>query len=139
MRGYCIFSGSSHPTLVEAIAARLGQSPASASLKKFSNGETSVEISTSKETFHLFTLESTLTPSLQQTRRCAIKMSSLSRAEAKSGSSGTIACGKHRGGTRSADTQFHSINDDIMELLIMISACKGGSARSITGTTLLYF
>jgi len=25
------------------------------------------------------------------------------------------------------------INDVIMELLIMISACKGGSARSITG------
>ena len=25
------------------------------------------------------------------------------------------------------------INDNIMELLIMISACKGGSARSITG------
>ena len=25
------------------------------------------------------------------------------------------------------------INDSIMELLIMISACKGGSARSITG------
>jgi len=26
------------------------------------------------------------------------------------------------------------INDSVMELLIMISACKGGSARSITGT-----
>jgi len=25
------------------------------------------------------------------------------------------------------------INDNVMELLIMISACKGGSARSITG------
>lgn len=25
------------------------------------------------------------------------------------------------------------INDSVMELLIMISACKGGSARSITG------
>jgi ribose-phosphate pyrophosphokinase len=26
------------------------------------------------------------------------------------------------------------INDSIMELLIMISACKGGSANKITGT-----
>lgn len=26
------------------------------------------------------------------------------------------------------------INDSVMELLIMISACKGGSAKSITGT-----
>ena len=25
------------------------------------------------------------------------------------------------------------INDNVMELLIMINACKGGSARSITG------
>lgn len=25
------------------------------------------------------------------------------------------------------------INDNVVELLIMISACKGGSARSITG------
>lgn len=28
------------------------------------------------------------------------------------------------------------INDNIMELLIMISACKSGSARSITGMNL---
>lgn len=27
------------------------------------------------------------------------------------------------------------INDSVMELLIMISACKGGSAKSITGMT----
>lgn len=27
----------------------------------------------------------------------------------------------------------NKINDSVMELLIMISACKGGSARSITG------
>jgi len=27
------------------------------------------------------------------------------------------------------------INDSVMELLIMISACKGGSAKSITGTS----
>ena len=28
------------------------------------------------------------------------------------------------------------INDSVMELLIMISACKGGSARSITGQSI---
>ena len=27
----------------------------------------------------------------------------------------------------------HRINDNVMELLIMISACKGGSAKSVTG------
>ena len=46
MRQTCIFSGSSHPKLVEAICERLGQKEARAELKKFSNGETSVEIST---------------------------------------------------------------------------------------------
>lgn len=30
------------------------------------------------------------------------------------------------------------INDTIMELLIMISACKGGSANKITGRSLLH-
>lgn len=29
------------------------------------------------------------------------------------------------------------INDSVMELLIMISACKGGSAKSVTGTEVL--
>ena len=46
MRGCCIFSGSSHPQLVQHICDRLGQNPAKVELKKFSNGETSVEIST---------------------------------------------------------------------------------------------
>lgn len=46
MRQTCIFSGSSHPHLVEAICERLGQKPSQVELKKFSNGETSVEIST---------------------------------------------------------------------------------------------
>jgi ribose-phosphate pyrophosphokinase len=45
MRQTCIFSGSSHPQLVEAICARLGSQPSQVALRKFSNGETSVEIS----------------------------------------------------------------------------------------------
>ena len=48
MRGCAVFSGSSHPKLVETICERLGQKPANVSLKKFSNGETSVEISESE-------------------------------------------------------------------------------------------
>lgn len=44
MRQTCIFSGSSHPFLVDRICDRLGQKPANADLRKFSNGETSVEI-----------------------------------------------------------------------------------------------
>ena len=87
MRRVKIFSGSSHPLLVESICERLGMSPANCELKKFSNGETSVSINTSIRDQDVFVVQS--------------------------GSS--------------------KINDSVMELLIMISACKSGSAKSITG------
>lgn len=87
MRGVLVFSGSSHPTLTEAICERLGTSSAKCELKKFSNGETSVEIGESVRNKDVFIVQS--------------------------GSP--------------------KINDSVMELLIMIAACKGGSAQSITG------
>ncbi|KAG8526602.1 uncharacterized protein KY384_008803 [Bacidia gigantensis] len=86
MRRVKIFSGSSHPLLVDAICERLGTSPAQCDLKKFSNGETSVNINTSVRDQDVFIVQS--------------------------GSP--------------------MINDSVMELLVMISACKGGSAKSIT-------
>ncbi|OQO02350.1 hypothetical protein B0A48_11904 [Cryoendolithus antarcticus] len=58
MRQTCIFSGSSHPELVEGICERLGQKPAIADLKKFSNGETSVEIKTSVRDQDVFIVQS---------------------------------------------------------------------------------
>ncbi|PGG97387.1 ribose-phosphate pyrophosphokinase [Blastomyces parvus] len=90
MRGVQIFSGTSHPALTEAICERLGTVPAKCELRKFSNGETSVNIGVSVRNQDVFIVQS--------------------------GSS--------------------KINDSVMELLIMISACKGGSAKSITG---IYF
>jgi len=86
MRGALVFSGSSHPRLVEGICDRLGMKQGSATLGKFKNGETSVTIHTSIRNKDVFIVQS----------------------------------GSER------------INDSIMELLIMISACKGGSAKSIT-------
>jgi ribose-phosphate pyrophosphokinase len=90
MRGVQIFSGTSHPVLAEAICERLGTVPAPAELRKFSNGETLVNIGASVRNQDVYVVQS--------------------------GSS--------------------KINDSLMELLIMISACKGGSAKSITGTVL---
>lgn len=87
MRRVKIFSGSSHPLLVDAICERLGTSPANCEVKKFSNGETSVNIETSIRDQDVFIVQS--------------------------GSS--------------------HINDSVMEMLILISACKGGSAKTITG------
>ncbi|KAL8801844.1 MAG: hypothetical protein Q9182_004194 [Xanthomendoza sp. 2 TL-2023] len=86
MRRVKIFSGSSHPLLVEAICERLGTQPAKCELGKFSNGETSVKIETSIRDQDVFIVQS--------------------------GSD--------------------KVNDSLMEMLIMISACKGGSAKSIT-------
>ena len=90
MRRVKIFSGSSHPQLVESICERLGTQPAKCELRKFSNGETSVGIGTSIRDQDVFIVQS--------------------------------------GSSR--------INDNVVELLIMISACKGGSAKSITGQSI---
>lgn len=46
MRGALVFSGSSHPKLVEGMCDRLGMKPGHATLGKFKNGETSVTIRT---------------------------------------------------------------------------------------------
>ncbi|KAF2786040.1 phosphoribosyl pyrophosphokinase, partial [Melanomma pulvis-pyrius CBS 109.77] len=81
-----VFSGSSHPALVDGICDRLGMRRGSAALSKFANGETSVQIQTSIRDKDVFIVQS--------------------------GS--------------------EKINDSVMELLIMISACKGGSSKSIT-------
>ncbi|KAL8966572.1 MAG: hypothetical protein Q9183_003311 [Haloplaca sp. 2 TL-2023] len=86
MRRVKIFSGSSHPWLVDAICERLGIQPAKCELGKFSNGETSVSVQTSIRDQDVFIVQS--------------------------GSD--------------------KINDSLVELLVMIAACKGGSAKSIT-------
>ncbi|KAK5175845.1 ribose-phosphate pyrophosphokinase 1 [Saxophila tyrrhenica] len=58
MRSSCVFSGLSHPQLVEAICERLGQKPSQVVSKKFSNGETSVEIKTSVRDQEIFIVQS---------------------------------------------------------------------------------
>jgi ribose-phosphate pyrophosphokinase len=86
MRKCKIFVGSSHPELGQLVCDRLGVEPAPCTLKKFSNGETSVQIGVSVRDEHVYIIQS--------------------------GSP--------------------HINDHIMELLILISACRGGSANKIT-------
>lgn len=86
MRKCKIFVGSSHPELGRLVCERLGVEPAPCTLKKFSNGETSVQIGVSIRDEDVYIIQS--------------------------GSP--------------------EINDHIMELLILISACRGGSANKIT-------
>ncbi|CAK7897868.1 ribose-phosphate pyrophosphokinase 1 [[Candida] anglica] len=86
MRKCKVFVGSSHPELGKLVCSRLGVEPAPCTLKKFSNGETSVQIGVSIRDEDVYIIQS--------------------------GSP--------------------EINDHIMELLILISACRGGSASKIT-------
>lgn len=86
MRKCKIFVGSSHPELGLLVCERLGVEPAPCTLKKFSNGETSVQIGVSVRDEDVYIIQ-----------------------------------------LGSPD-----INDHIMELLILISACRGGSASKIT-------
>ncbi|CAH6722193.1 ribose-phosphate pyrophosphokinase 1 [[Candida] jaroonii] len=86
MRKCKVFVGTSHPELGQLVCERLGVNPAPVTLKKFSNGETSVQIGVSIRDEDVYIIQS--------------------------GSP--------------------TINDHIMELLILISACRGGSANKIT-------
>ncbi len=86
MRQVKIFTGSSHPELSALILERLGLQAAPASLRRFANAETSVELETSVRDADVYIIQS--------------------------GSA--------------------QVNDHIMELLIMVNACKLASARRIT-------
>ncbi|OLL21890.1 Ribose-phosphate pyrophosphokinase 1 [Neolecta irregularis DAH-3] len=86
MRKTHIFGGSSHPELAKLIAERLGCVLAAATLGRFSNGETSVEIGASVRDHDVYIVQS-----------------------------GSV-----------------TVNDHLMELLVLIAAAKGGSARRIT-------
>ena len=86
MRKCKVFVGNSHPELGNLICNRLGIEPAPCTLKKFSNGETSVQIGVSVRDEDVYVIQS--------------------------GSP--------------------TVNDHIMELLNLVSACRGGSARKIT-------
>ena len=79
MRGAIVFSGSSHPKLVEGMCDRLGMRPGSATLGKFKNGETSVTIRA-----YIFCPHSDSLTNAVQTLQFATKMSLSSKAGARS-------------------------------------------------------
>ncbi|RUP08312.1 phosphoribosyltransferase-like protein [Jimgerdemannia flammicorona] len=86
MRGIVIFGGSSHPQLADQICARLGIQPGKATLSKFSNNETSVQIQESVRDMDVYIIQS--------------------------------GCGH--------------VNNNFMELLVMLQACKTASAKKVT-------
>ncbi|ODV62659.1 ribose phosphate diphosphokinase subunit PRS5 [Ascoidea rubescens DSM 1968] len=92
MRDLIVFSGSSHPLLVDKICANLSLTPGKVELNKFKNGETSVTIKDSVREKDVYIVQS---------------------------GSGHV-------------------NDNFIELLIMISACKTASAKRVTAVLPLF-
>jgi ribose-phosphate pyrophosphokinase len=58
MRRTCVFGGLSHPVLTDSICEKLGRKPDKVELRKFANGETSVEIKTSVRDQDVFIVQS---------------------------------------------------------------------------------
>lgn len=92
MRNLVVLGGSSHPSLTKAICKNLTIEEAVANSRKFSNGETSIEILDSVREKDVFIVQS--------------------------------GCG--------------DVNDNFIELLIMIAACKSSSAKRVTAVLPLF-
>ncbi|TPX15027.1 uncharacterized protein E0L32_004857 [Thyridium curvatum] len=119
MRNTLVFPGSSCPVLTGKICENLGMAPAEAELSQFANVGAPLT--------HRLRLDSAMPPLPR-------RLQALSRAGP--GTFGETSV-KILNSVREKDVfvvQSGSphINDTIMELLIMISACKGGSANKIT-------
>ena len=92
MRDLFVLGGSSHPNLTRSICRNLTIDQAFVDSKKFSNGETSIEIQDSVREKDVFIIQS--------------------------------GCGH--------------VNDNFLELLIMIAACKTASAKRVTAVLPLF-
>ena len=92
VRNIIVLGGTSHPELTNTICQHLNIRPANATLSKFSNGETRVEINESVRGKDVYIIQS--------------------------------GSGK--------------VNDNVMELVIMISACKTASAKKVTAVLPLF-
>lgn len=84
MRKLRIFSGNSNPVLHQEICAELGIEPGLAEVRKFSDGEISVEIKENIRGLNVFVLQSICKPSNTNLMELLIMMDALKRASANS-------------------------------------------------------
>lgn len=113
VRNIVILAGSSHPAFVEKVAGVLGVAPSSRVLTKFASGETRCEIRDSVRGKDVYIVQSFGT-----------------------GDDGTNNDGGEGG--LEGTGQKHTVNDYFIELCIMISACKTGSAKRVTAVLPLF-
>ncbi|KAK4242495.1 ribose-phosphate pyrophosphokinase 5 [Achaetomium macrosporum] len=109
VRNMVLLSGTSHPGFVDSVASILGISPSSRVLAKFSSGETRCEIRDSVRGKDVYIVQTF-----------------------------GVGPGGRNGNPDGQRDGGHTVNDYFIELCIMISACKTGSARRVTAVLPLF-
>ncbi|GAA5921867.1 hypothetical protein JCM21900_004886 [Sporobolomyces salmonicolor] len=135
-----LLTGNSHPELAAMVAQRLGISLTPCTVKKFSDNETSVSIGESVREEDVFILQTGFNPSPYPFGAKARHYGNggdnpeVSRPGTPLPPLASSADLKNRPSTPSkpAPAPANDPNDLLMELLIMISACKTASAKRIT-------
>lgn len=113
VRNIVILGGNSHPQFTSSVAEFLGVAPAQRVLTKFSSGETRCEIQDSVRGKDVYIIQSF-------------------------GTESGCGSGSEDGNNGSHQQSFSGVNDFFIELCIMISACKTGSARRVTAVLPLF-
>ncbi|KAK4156326.1 hypothetical protein C8A00DRAFT_41198 [Chaetomidium leptoderma] len=137
VRNIVLLSGSSHPAFVDSVAATLGVPPSSRVLAKFSSGETRCEIRDSVRGKDVYIVQSFgVGPDVGSgSGSGSVGGAHGEVGEAGEGENEMEQSNMDGGGVKDAAVEAkekHTVNDYFIELCIMISACKTGSARRIT-------
>ncbi|KAK4057615.1 ribose phosphate diphosphokinase subunit prs4 [Microbotryomycetes sp. JL221] len=136
-----LLTGNSHPELAAQVAKRLGIPLTKCTVKKFSDNETSVSIGESVREEDVFIVQTGFNPSPYpfgaKNRHYGVADStpptpSVASATDLSRSLELSRPATPGGPERPAPQPFNDPNDLLMELLILISACKTASAKRIT-------
>jgi len=151
-RDIVLLAGSSHPAFVAAVAERLGVPPAKRVLAKFSSGETRCEIQDSvrdKDVYIVQTFGVGHWASVDGKSESEEKTANPSGGgdghvegegvvdgeDGEDGENGDEMAASENGGMTE---EKHTVNDYFIELCIMISACKTGSAKRVTAVLPLF-
>ncbi|AEO56160.1 hypothetical protein MYCTH_2300745 [Thermothelomyces thermophilus ATCC 42464] len=129
VRNLVLLSGSSHPTFVDRVASVLGIAPSSRVLGKFASGETRCEIRDSVRGKDVYIVQSFgVGGHTVPARGVTGYDDGWAEGEGVDNSGGGASNGEGK----------HTVNDYFIELCIMISACKTGSAKRVTAVLPLF-
>ncbi|KAK4147112.1 phosphoribosyltransferase-like protein [Dichotomopilus funicola] len=129
VRNLVLLSGSSHPSFVDAVATSLGIAPSNRLLAKFASGETRCEIRDSVRGKDVY---------IVQSFGCGDHGVGLGHRNGEDEDEAEDEAEKKHGPHAAPREKQHTVNDYFIELCIMISACKTGSARRVTAVLPLF-